>query len=81
MPKHSHSVDDYYYIESYNASGDAISGKETVNSSFGPRVEHDTDNDELYYKTHDTGEAGGGGAHENRPPYYALTFIIKAKSI
>ena len=81
MPKHSHSVNDYYYIESYNASGDAISGKETVNSSFGPRVEHDTDNDELYYKTHNTEEAGESKAHENRPPYYALTFIIKAKSI
>lgn len=24
-----------------------------------------------------TGSTGGGGAHENRPPFYALTFIIK----
>jgi|TARA_B100000085_G_scaffold166199_1_gene151179 microcystin-dependent protein len=25
----------------------------------------------------DTGSAGGGQAHENRPPYYALAFIMK----
>lgn len=24
-----------------------------------------------------TGSTGGGGSHENRPPYYALAFIIK----
>ena len=24
-----------------------------------------------------TGSAGGGGAHENRPPYYALCYIMK----
>lgn len=24
-----------------------------------------------------TGNAGGGAAHENRPPYYALAFIMK----
>jgi microcystin-dependent protein len=24
-----------------------------------------------------TGSTGGGGAHENRPPYYALAYIMK----
>lgn len=28
--------------------------------------------------TGDTGATGGGDAHENRPPYYALAFIMKA---
>ncbi len=26
----------------------------------------------------DTGNRGGGGSHENRPPYYALCYIMKA---
>jgi microcystin-dependent protein len=25
-----------------------------------------------------TGSTGGGGAHENRPPYYALCYIMKS---
>lgn len=28
-------------------------------------------------ESHTTGNAGGGQAHENRPPYYALCFIMK----
>lgn len=32
------------------------------------------DNDNHYYGTTNT---GGGQAHENRPPYFALTYIIK----
>ena len=27
----------------------------------------------------DTGNAGGGAAHENRPPYYVLAFIMRVK--
>ena len=27
--------------------------------------------------TGNTGGTGGGGSHENRPPYYALMFIMK----
>jgi len=27
--------------------------------------------------THSTGDTGSGAAHENRPPYYALCFIMK----
>ena len=26
---------------------------------------------------HETQDAGGGGSHENRPPYYALYYIMK----
>jgi microcystin-dependent protein len=28
--------------------------------------------------TQATGSTGGGGAHENRPPYYALAYIMKS---
>ena len=32
-----------------------------------------------YQKINDSGSAGNGQAHENRPPYYALCFIMRVK--
>lgn len=45
----------------------------------GLKGESDMDNDTLPYVTLSTGDQGGGAAHENRPPYYALNYIIRAK--
>lgn len=45
----------------------------------GLRGDSDMDNDTLPYVTIDSGYQGGGAAHENRPPYYALNYIIRAK--
>ena len=33
---------------------------------------------EPFWNNFDTDSTGGGQSHENRPPYYALTFIMKA---
>lgn len=53
------------YSDSYNGSGDAV-------ASSGGTVYDDT---VTANKT--TGGTGGDDFHENRPPYYALAFIMK----
>ena len=34
-------------------------------------------NNDCYFRDKDTSSVGGGQSHENRPPYYALCFIMK----
>lgn len=78
MPSHVHSVDDYYYIESIASAGTGLSGFTDVPNTRGSG-RTDSDNTRLLYKTHDSASAGGGNAHENRPPYYTLAYIIRLK--
>ncbi|HNQ87686.1 MAG TPA: tail fiber protein [Verrucomicrobiota bacterium] len=75
LPAHSHSMQDYYHAETDNRGHPEYAtyiGGNWVGSG-----DSDTDNDYLFYKTHNTDSAGGGAAHENRPPYYALAFIMR----
>lgn len=79
LPAHSHSLKDYYYAESDTSkisgtSNDLISTNNKVGSG-----STDKNNDHLVYYQHETNEAGSGKSHENRPPYYALAYIIRAK--
>jgi microcystin-dependent protein len=74
MPSHSHNVRDYYYPEQITGG---ISGSEYVGGNQIGSGDTDRDNNYLLYKNHNTEAAGGGQAHENRPPYYVLAFIIK----
>jgi microcystin-dependent protein len=74
MPSHSHNVRDYYYPEQITGG---ISGSEYVGGNQIGSGDTDRDNNYLLYKNHNTDSAGGGQAHENRPPYYVLAFIIK----
>ena len=76
MPVHSHGVQDYYYPESSVnlGQGHANPTGSTVGSG-----RTDVDNDSCLSYEHDTAEAGGGMAHENRPPYYVLAYIMRAK--
>lgn len=65
LPAHSHSTTfkSVGYAASWNGSMEAVSaeGKDKNNGAFSK-----------------TGNSvGGGAAHENRPPYYALCYIIK----
>jgi microcystin-dependent protein len=60
----SKSDDNYKEKRSYKGTGSGNS---------------DNDNDYLYYHSHNTYSTGGGQAHENRPPYYALAFIMRVK--
>ncbi len=79
MPSHTHSVNDYYQLEAGGFMR-PISGSETVSRTEGPAIKKDNDNDTLLYRTHATASAGSSSAHENRPPYYVLAFIMKTKN-
>jgi microcystin-dependent protein len=64
MPEHTHSYDDY------------VRPREGT----GPiwyKVEATDERGQDTYSTRTTGVSGNGEAHENRPPYYALAFIMK----
>ena len=62
MPAHSHSTRWWPVGSAYNLSYPGLPGHSGGNvSSSG----------------HGTNQSGGGAAHENRPPYYALCFIMK----
>lgn len=78
LPKHSHKVDDYYFIENSGVQGEGISGTIPVDGSYLGPGESDYDNNILYYRTHETATTGEGEGHDNMPPYLALNFIIKA---
>lgn len=77
MPSHSHNVRDYYYPEQTTTGG--ISGNEYVGGNRTGSAKTDNDNNYLLYKNHNTDSAGSGYAHENRPPYYSLAYIMRTK--
>ena len=77
MPSHTHNVNDYYYLEA--SSGGSIGGADPAGSNRSGSGSTDKDNSWLWYKTHPSQATGGGAAHENRPPYYTLAYIIKVK--
>lgn len=57
-----------------NVPGNTDQGYPGLNGSV------DFDNDTLPYIAMDTGyQDEWGAAHENRPPYYVMTYIIRAK--
>lgn len=77
IPSHRHLFKDYYYAESskgVKGNCDNI----VTNSKVGSNGT-DYDNDYLQYYRHDTESIGGGATHENRPPYYVLAYIMRAK--
>lgn len=64
IPSHTHSYTDSYVLQSSLNPGIDIDFNATTWNPNG-----------LLNKT--TGSAGSGGSHENRPPYYALAYIMK----
>ncbi|MBD5251392.1 MAG: tail fiber protein [Barnesiella sp.] len=77
LPAHAHTVKDYYFAETHkkcNGNYDVIDTNGGIGSGSA-----DFDNDCLHYYRHDTERTGGDMAHENRPPYYVLAYIIRAK--
>ena len=68
LPKHKHN----YWDTTYSEAG----GPKDTGVREGSRKGLDRDNNQFGY-TGKTGSAGGSDAHENRPPYYAMTFIMK----
>lgn len=76
IPSHDHSFKDYYYPESRINLG---SGYANPTNNLTGSGRSDTDNDSCLYYTHQTENTGGGQSHENRPPYYVLAYIMRAK--
>lgn len=81
---HRHEYKDRYFAES---RPEGIDGSEHLYSPVAGSGDTDRDNDELYYKKAQTDyyseyknftteSSGSGEAHENRPPYYTLAYII-----
>lgn len=66
MPRHSHN-----YVKA-KVSNKGLDGGESDELGVNKGIPGET-------KT--TEPAGGGQSHENRPPYYALAYIMKAKSV
>lgn len=87
---HSHTYADSYYIENVGSTGGAkVPGTllETLPGNYTGSQSTDTDNNRILYRNRSTQNAGthshtisstgAGEAHENRPPYYTLAYIIK----
>lgn len=77
LPSHSHTFKDYYFAEAHKKVKGNYDNIET-NSKIGSN-DTDYDNNYLQYYKHDTENAGSGQTHENRPPYYVLAYIMRAK--
>lgn len=77
LARHSHSVKDYYHADGRKRAKDNFDTIST-NGNIGSG-DTDYDNDKLQYYRHNTDEAGDGAAHENRPPYYTLAYIMRAR--
>lgn len=78
MPAHTHEFKDYYYIET-TGTGGGVDGSDPVGRNVAGSKGTDWNNNSLWYKKHQTYESGSGLAHENRPPYYTLAYIIRVK--
>ena len=78
MPSHSHSYKDGYFIEAainsnyYGIDDTGLTNLRGSGSS-------DSDNRYIYYRNMTTAATGGSQAHENRPPYYALAYIMRVR--
>jgi Microcystin-dependent protein len=83
MPPHVHSFKDYYFVEN-PTTGRALTGVDVLGSNHYGSAKSDSDNKSFYYYTHNTNSTGGSStvttkAHENRPPYYTLAYIMRVK--
>ena len=89
LPSHNHSVSlttgSDSHTHSYNSANHPTSGGPEQNQSGGPEdrttfnVGKTTGSDSHTHSVSgNTGSTGSGSAHENRPPYYALCYIMKS---
>lgn len=78
LPSHNHNFKDYYFVEDGKTASGCNFDRLEVNKKIGSG-KNDFNNTALLYVEHDTKETGKGEAHENRPPYYVLAYIMRAK--
>jgi microcystin-dependent protein len=81
IPAHGHDFHDGFFSEVSEAVEYPDGGAEPVPSSKTVIGGHasDHDNTMIYWRPQTTSNTGGGLAHENRPPYYSLYYIIRTK--
>ena len=80
LPAHGHSFHDAYYIEAYAPShSPSGGGSDHLGSNITGSDGTDNDNSYIYWRANTTGNEGSGQAHENRPNFYALCFIMRVK--
>ncbi len=76
LPPHTHGHKDGFYVEAYGANN-------YPEDYIGPNAQGsgdtDGDNNWIWYRNLTTSSTGSGNAHENRPPYYALAFIMRVQ--
>lgn len=89
LPSHDHMLKDYTIIP--HGSGECTTGTWTVGgksyevgrdslSGNPKRVQTDGDKrDNIQWIKHPTETSGKGQSHENRPPYYVMAYIMRAK--
>lgn len=76
---HTHTVSDQSPTGSVSADWDAPNGAVSLPENTEIRTTSSAgDHSHTFSVSGTTGAAGSGGAHENRPPYYALAYIMKA---
>ena len=83
IPAHQHDFHDGYYIESSGSASSynkLLGGLDPLGSNVTGSQGTDDDNNRIYWRSATTeNNANGGGAHENRPPYFALCYIMRVK--
>lgn len=77
---HTHNVKSIWPSTiNYNQGGSTnLSANGQVQHGAAPGRLTDPDGAHTHTISGDTGSKGGGAAHENRPPYYALAYIMKS---
>jgi len=70
---HSHN----FTTNSDGAHSHTLSGNAAAGGDHSHTVSGTADSAGAHTHTFTTASTGGGGAHENRPPYYALAYIMK----
>lgn len=89
LPSHTHELKDYMMIphgESECRRGTWTVGGESMTAGYdevtGNPKRSDTGDDKrnaIQWLKHGSEPSGGGLSHENRPPYYVLAYIMRAK--
>ena len=77
LPKHRHYFKDYYFAEKHTIFADNEDGSDYLDREVCGSNATDKGNRFLFFMNHYTYEQGEGQAHENRPLYYTLAYIIK----
>jgi microcystin-dependent protein len=76
LPPHSHGYKDGFFIENYGSNNYP---EDYVGPNIQGSGDTDGDNNWLWYRDMTTYNTGSGEAHENRPPYYALAYIMRVQ--